>query len=48
LIFRLLDGAKKGRINATDIDIYGVSTDVLIVLQPLLNELEQFNESLDE
>ena len=46
-IFDVLDPEYTGFISADTVDIQKVPTEILKILQPLLVELESFNEKLD-
>ena len=43
----MLDENGNGRISADEINIDIIPADVLIILKPLLVEMENFNEDLD-
>ncbi|TNV79180.1 hypothetical protein FGO68_gene1688 [Halteria grandinella] len=48
LIFDKLDANKQGVISGQNIEISGLSAELLQILKPLLQELDQFNETLDK
>ena len=47
-IFELLDHLDKGRVTADDISLENVPIEIILILKPLLLEIEEFKESLDK
>lgn len=48
LIFKLLDKDNNGKISSNEIHLNLVPTDILVILKPLLIELEAYDEELDQ
>lgn len=48
MIFKKLDSENNGCINPNKIDLEQLPADILLVFKPLLLEMDNFNEELDE
>jgi Ca2+-binding EF-hand superfamily protein len=46
-IFRAMDKNGNGKLNADEISLDDLSSEVLVVLKPILLELEEYQEELD-
>lgn len=46
-IFKAMDKNGNGKLNADEITLDDLSSEVLVILKPLLLELEEYEEELD-